>query len=347
MDQFTVLRELMELPGPTGQEHRVMAWLERQWAGKVERLWTTKVGNLVAHVGGAGPVLLVQGHADEIGFVVKSIDDAGFLWLASGQAAGDPGLRYPVGQPALVLGRNEPIPGIFATHTGHIATEQQRQQERVTYNELFVDIGVASRQEALDRGIHVGAGVIWDAPVRRLGTRVYGKAIDNRVALALMTLLLDDLDPAGLAYDLYFAATIQEEIGLVGASSLRRDVDADLAIALDNGPVGDIPTVGPRQLPTVLGGGPALVHKDGMGHYDRRLIWRLEALAAAHDIPVQHAVFERFGSDGIALIRQGIPTALVAPSTRYTHSAFEMLDERDVAYTLRLLRAFVTTAPQA
>lgn len=345
MEQFTVLQTLMELPGPTGQEHRVMAWLEQQWTGKVERLWTTKVGNLIAHVGGSGPVLLVQGHADEIGFVVKSIDDDGFLWLASGQAAGDPGLRYPVGQPALVLGRAEPVPGIFATHTGHIVSEQLRQKERVTYNELFVDIGVPSRQAALDLGVHVGAGVIWDAPVRRLGTRIYGKAIDNRVALALMTLLLDDLGPAQLAYDLYFAATIQEEIGLVGASSLLRDVEADLAIALDNGPVGDIPTIGPRELPTVLGGGPALVHKDGMGHYDRRLIWRLEAIATANDIPVQHAVFERFGSDGIALIRQGIPTALLAPSTRYTHSAFEMLDERDVTYTRRLLHAFVTTAP--
>lgn len=345
MDQFSVLRDLMELPGPTGQEHRVMAWLERQWTGRVERIWTTKVGNVIAHIGGSGPVLLVQGHADEIGFVVKSIDDAGYLWLSSGQAAGDPGLRYPVGQSALVIGRAEPVPGVFATHTGHAANERQRQQERVTYDELFVDIGAASRQDALDAGVHVGAGVIWNAPVRRLGTRIYGKAIDDRVALALMTLLLDDLDPAELAYDLYFAATVQEEIGLVGAGSLRRDVDADLAIALDNGPVGDIPTIGPRELPTELGAGPTLVHKDGMGHYDRRLIWRIEAIANAHGIPVQHAVYERFGSDGIALIRQGIPTALIAPSTRYTHSAFEMIDERDVSLTRRLLHAFVTTAP--
>src|SRR5690606_23708586 len=98
--------------------------------------------------------------------------------------------------------------------------------------------------------------------IRRLGNRVYGKAIDDRVALALMTLLLDDLDRSSLRYELYFAATIQEEIGVIGAQSLREEVDADLAIALDNGPTGDIPTVGPRTLPTILGGGPALVHKD-------------------------------------------------------------------------------------
>ena len=69
-------------------------------------------------------------------------------------------------------------------------------------------------------------------------------------------------------------------------------------------------------------------------------------MAERAGIPVQHAVFERFGSDGAALLQQGIPTALVALSTRYTHSAFEMVDERDIDATLRLLRAFLTTPPQ-
>jgi endoglucanase len=121
------------------------------------------------------------------------------------------------------------------------------------------------------------------------------------------------------------------------------DVDADLAIALDNGLVGDIPTVGEREMPTELGRGPTLVHKDAMTHYDYDLTWRLADLAEQHGIPFQHGVYERFGTDGGALIRQGIPTALVAPATRYTHSAFEMIDERDVDATFRLVMAFVTT----
>jgi endoglucanase len=178
--------------------------------------------------------------------------------------------------------------------------------------------------------------------VRRLGTRIYGKAIDDRVSLAIMTDLLESIDPGDLKYDLYFAATVQEEIGIAGASSLRADVDADLAIALDNGIVGDIPTVSERDMPTVLGGGPTLVHKDHYIHDDVNLIWQLADLAEARGIPVQHAVYQQFGSDGAALIRQGIPAALLAPATRYTHSAFEMIDERDVAHTLALLTAFVT-----
>ena len=345
MEGFDTLRELMELPGPTGQEHRVMAWLREHWAGTVERVWTTKVGNLLAHVGGQGPTLLIQGHADELNFIVKSVDDDGFLWLASGQAGGSPGKRFAVGQPALVLGRRALIPGLFAAVSGHILTEAQRGRDTLDYDDVFVDIGASSRAEALARGVHVGAGVVWNTPARRMGTRIYGKAIDDRVALALMTLLLDNLDCGALTYDLYYAATVQEEIGLVGAHSLRADVDADLAIALDNGLVGDIPTVDARTMPTVLGGGPTLVHKDNWVHYDADLLWRLADVAEQHNIPVQHAIYEGFGSDGAALIRQGIPTALVAPSTRYTHSAFEMIDERDVDATLQLLRAFVVSDP--
>ena len=344
MSSFETLRALMEIPGPTGQEHLVMAWLRERWAPKADRVWTSKVGNLLAHIGGRGPILLLQAHADEIGFVVKSIDTNGFLWLANAQAGvANPTKRYPAGQPALVVGRHSNVEGVFATVTGHILNAHQRQKDALEFDDLFVDIGAESREEVLDRGIQVGAGVIWNPPVRRLGNRIYGKAIDDRVSLAIMTELLEAIDRNELHYDLYFAATVQEEIGLAGASSLRPDVDADLAIALDNGLVGDIPTVSERDMPTVLGGGPTLVHKDHYVHYDVNLIWKLADLAEQQAIPVQHAVYQQFGSDGAALIRQGIPAALLAPATRYTHSAFEMIDERDVDHTLALLQAFVTT----
>ena len=342
---YEIMRELMELPGPTGQEGPVMDWLRERWQGQVEELWTARGGNLFAHVGGSGPKLLVEGHADEIGFVVRSIDADGFVWLASGQnPRSDVDKRFPIGQAALIMGRDSLIEGVFATTSGHILTQQQRGQHLDHY-QVFVDISVSSREEALELGVHPGAGVIWNPPTRRVRNRVTGKAVDDRFALALMTLLLEDLDRDQLAYDLYFCATIQEEIGLVGASSLRHELDMDLAIALDNGPVGDIPTVDRRALPTRLGGGPTLVHKDARTHYTKDLIWRLSDIAADAGIPVQHAVWEFFGSDGDALIQQGIPTALIGLQTRYTHSPFETFDLDDFEGALRLAQAFVSTAP--
>ena len=343
---FALMRELMEIPGPTGQEGRVMHWLRDRWAGNVERMWTARNGNLIAHIGGQGHRLLIEGHADEIGFVVRSIHDDGFIWLATGQVPpGNITKRFPIGHPALIVTRTGLVEGIFATAAGHILTAEQYRKAEIEILDMFVDIGASSRQEVLDLGIHPGAGVIWNPPTRRFGNRVVGKAVDDRFALALMTLLIEQLDRSALTYDLYIAATVQEEIGLVGAKSLRGEVDADLAIALDNGPVGDIPTVDKRLLPTRLGAGPALVHKDSYGHYTRSLIWQLSDVAEREGIPVQHAVWESFGSDGAALVQQGIPTALVGLSTRYTHSPFEMYDLRDFDYALDLLQAFVTTPP--
>ena len=345
--QYELMQELMEIPGPTGQETLVMDWLRNRWRTSSDRVWTAKSGNVFAHLGGSGPVLLIEGHADEIGFVVRSIDPDGFIWLASGQASrSDISKRYPIGQPALITTRTGTVEGVFATTTGHILSERQRRQSELEPFDIFVDIGAESADDVMSRGVHIGAGVIWNPVTRRLGNRVVGKAVDDRFALAIMTLLLEEIDRADLKYDVYLAATVQEEIGLVGASSLRADVDADLAIALDNGPVGDIPTVDRRTLPTRLGGGPALVHKDGRAHYSQKIIWDLTDIAAQHDIPVQHGVWEFFGSDGDALIQQGIPTALIGLSTRYTHAPLEMYDLRDFDNSLKLVKAFITTEPR-
>lgn len=339
------LIELMEIPGPTGQEEPVLAWCREMWARSGAAVRSTPIGNVVAHVPGDGPRLLIQGHADEIGFVVKSIDDQGFIWLADGQA-GSRNLyeRYPVGKPALIVARNARIPGVFATATGHILATKTDRTKLPTEDDVFVDIGVDSKAEAEALGVHVGAGVIWNPPTRRLGNRIYGKAIDDRVALALMTHLLTDIRHGDFCYDLTVAATVQEEIGLVGALSLSQAGPFDLAIAIDNGPLADYPGTSLRELPVHLGHGPVLVYKDVWTHYDQRVIDQLLATGERNGIAIQRAVYSGFGSDGAALIRSGIPAALLAISTRYTHSAFEMLDERDLTSVFDLLRAFVTSA---
>lgn len=338
------LIDLMTLPGPTGREESVLAWLERAWAPHVKRIWRSRVGNLIAYVGGSGPRLLLTAHADELSFVVRSIDTSGLLWLTTGQVRGEPQERFPVGQPALVLGRGLAVEGIFVTATGHVVPEERRNKP-LTFSDLLVDIGANSKQEVLDRGITVGASVIGNPPPRRVGTRLYGKAIDDRIGLALMTLLVRQIDTQQLNCALYFAATVQEENGLLGASSLRADLDVDWAIALDVGLVGDLPTVGEQWMPAMLGGGPQLVHKDSATHYDQRLLWRLAELADRAGIPVQHVVFERYGSDGAALIRQGIPTALLAVGARHTHAPFEAVDLSDAEATLLLLEQLVYEGP--
>ncbi|MGH2550993.1 MAG: M42 family metallopeptidase [Thermomicrobiales bacterium] len=338
------LIELMELAAPTGQEEPVLAWCRDRWSSLGAEVEVQPIGNVLARIPGNGPKLLIQGHADEISFIVKSIDERGFVWLADGQAGSRvPHTRFPVGHPALVIGRNgEAIPGLFATPSGHILVTRA-EKPLLEANDLFIDLGVESKAEAEALGVYVGAGVVWNPPVRKIGKRYVSKAIDDRVALALATHLLSEVDRSELAYDLTIAATVQEEIGLIGATSLGKRGEFDLAIAIDNGPIGDYPGIDPREMPITLGGGPTLVYKDGSTHYDRRIIKRLRDVASANNIVVQEAVVQGMGTDGAAFIRNGIPAALLMIATRYTHSPFEMGDERDLEGALALLKAFVTT----
>jgi putative aminopeptidase FrvX len=336
------LAHLMEMAGPTGQEEPVLAWCRETWAALGAEITVTPIGNVLARIPGPGPRLLIEGHADEIGFVVKSIDSRGFLWIADAQGGSRAfHNRFFVGQPALIVTRTSRVPGLFAAPSGHVLATKPEFTGKLDANDVFVDIGVDSREEAVALGIHLGAGVIWNSPTRRLNHRIFGKAIDDRVALAIMTHLLKDLDRAALAYDLTIAATVQEEIGLNGAVSLGAP-GFDIAIAIDNGPIGDYPGVDEREMTLKLGGGAALIYKDSMTHYDRRVINQLLDVADRNGMPVQQGVYQGIGTDGAALIRAGIPTALLAIATRYTHTAFEMADERDLESALALLSAYVS-----
>ncbi|MFO7166966.1 MAG: M20/M25/M40 family metallo-hydrolase [Chloroflexota bacterium] len=343
---FPLLQELCALPGPTGQEEAVREWLRRRWAPRAAEWHEDAVGNLLCRIGGSGPRLLIQAHMDEIGFVVRYITSNGFLLLdtAQGPRRQSPDRRYMVGQVAQVVGRHGVVAeGVFGAATGHVLTPQQIDKAHIDYDDFFVDIGARSRAEAEQRGVHVGAGVIWSWPARRFGTRIAGKAMDDRALLAVMDLLLDELDPQALQYELWFAATIQEENGLHGARALAHQHRFDAMLALDVGLVGDVPTVQEKEYDARLGGGPTLVHKDSGVHYDKRLLWRLADTARAADVPFQHGVYANYGSDAIVFIDHGTPAVLVGVPCRYTHTAFEMIEESDIVATVALLKVFVTT----
>ena len=343
---FNLLKTLCELPGPGGDEGPVHDFLEARWAPRARSIRRTRVNNLIAEMGGVGPRLLIAGHADEICFVVRHISEDGFLWITTGQRDIEqrPSMRamvfLPLGHPARVLTSTGSAYGVFATLTGHAARPEQRAKTQLDWNDVWIDIGAASRAEALARGVRVGDRAIWNPPTERMGDLAYGKAMDNRVAFVVMDRLLDVIDRDRLRFDLVFASTVQEEIGLYGAESIIADAKPDLAIAIDIGLAGDVPGVDARDVAARLGGGPTIVHKD-LYHYDRPLTLALLAAAERANIPVQPQVFSIFGSDAGAFIRNGVPSALVAVPTRYTHSPFEMLNLRDIDQTVALLKAFV------
>jgi endoglucanase len=279
--------------------------------------------------------------------MVKSISEDGFLhvWPYYNDTTGKPPRWFmPVNQPALVVGSDTLVEGVIATASGHVVGGRNSEKDRFEWNDFFVDIGAASRTAAEALGVAPGCQVVWNPPTRRIGRNLVGKAMDDRAALAIATLAGERLAARDdLAYEVWLASTVQEENGLLGAGSLVDEMPFDLAIALDVGLTGDIPGPDVRDFPSRLGAGGIVVFQDSTCHYSRRLSEWLVRLAAHHDIPVQRAVFQHFGSDGAALLRRGVETALLTYPTRYTHSPIETVNEDDVLACVDLLVAFATT----
>ena len=340
---FELIKRLCELSGPSGQEGPVLDEAERLWREAGLAIERTRTGTLIGRAGGRGRKVLLLAHADELCYLVRSVDPAGFLWLANGQSwtrAFGPRNWFTVGSRVRVLASSGELPGVIAAVTGHVATLRLADKPDFDWDDLWVDTGL-TRDQLAERGVRPGTRVIWDAPCQRLGAHLVGKALDDRVGLAAICEVARRVPAAELGCDLTVAATIQEEIGVVGAAALAAREQFDAAIVVESGLAGDVPRVGQAALPLRLGGGPALVHKDSLVHYDHALTGQLERLAGQRGISLQHAVFGSYGSDGSSLMRADVPTALLAFPTRYTHTPFEMGSLADVEAMVELLVAYV------
>jgi endoglucanase len=322
---FALIKELTELSGPVGQEGPVLDHIERLWQAEDVPTERTRLGNVLARLGGRGPKLLLAAHADELCYLVRAIDPQGFLWLANGQSwqrTTSFRTSFTLGQRVRVLARSGVIPGVIATTTGHLATLALPEPAELTWNDFWVDTGL-SAEELRRRGVTPGTRVIWEATTEQFGPHVVGKALDDRVPLAVLTEFLRRVPRPALKWEVTLACTVQEEVGLIGAMALAARETFEAAIIVEVGLAGDIPGVTERMMPLRLGGGPVLVHKDSIVHYDHALTTALEQAAQTANIPIQHAVFGSFGSDGAAMMKADVPAALVAFPARYTHTPFE------------------------
>jgi endoglucanase len=326
--------------GYSGRESAVRAVVEERWSHFGLEPARDAVGNLLAHVGGTGERVLLTAHMDEVGFVVREITDDGFVLLGTtfGTLADAQAARYPVGHPAAVMGRDGVVArGIIAAPSGHIV----RNTPEKSVSGFYLDLGLGSGEEVRGLGVHPAAPVVFDVPVRQLGSRIVGKAFDDRLMLAVIELLLERLDASALAFDLWVAATVQEENGCHGAQVLAAAERFDAVVALEVGLCDDVP-LARAGFGTRLGRGPLIVHEDMQVAYDRELSWRLVDAAARAGVPSQHAAFSLYGTEGRAFLDAGSPSAVLATPVRYTHTTFEMADAADVEATVSLLEAFVT-----
>ena len=340
---FPLIKTLTELSGPVGEEGVVLDTIEQMWRELGADTERSRIGNILARVGGQGPKVALVAHADELCYLVRAIDPDGFLYLANGQ-----GWRrtisirdtFTLGQRVRVLAHSGMIPGVISTVTGHLGALALPEPHELTWNDFWVDTGL-SRAELLARGVTPGTRVIWEASTEQFGDHVVGKALDDRVPLVVLTEVLKRVPVVELGCELTLVCTVQEEVGTIGALALAAREQFEAAIAVEIGLASDIPGVRDDAVPLRLGDGPVLVHKDALVHYDHALTTRLQEVAAAVHIPIQQAVFGSFGSDGRAFMQADIPAALVAFPARYTHTPFETGHLGDIEQLAAWLCAFV------
>lgn len=346
------LAELTALDGVSGSEQSVVAYLAEALAGLSDEVDLDPFGNLVAtrHGPSGGRRLMILAHSDEVGCIVREIRPDGMIGLLpmgllSLRAL--PGSRVRIGRGA--------VPGVVGVPSGHL---EGAAGAPAPDSALHIDVGAASESEVRDLGIQEGDPIAFDSPLRRLsGSRVTGKAIDNRIGCAILLELLERLRGEALPATLLAAVSVQEEIGMRGARMIGSRWQPSLAIALDTVPAEDAGSwTGPGRSGSVrLGAGPVVqmvegvisaftgtVHHPGV----RRLI--LEASRRAQT-PVQFSVSGHWTTDAAAVhvSGAGVPTGFISIPRRYSHSPVEVLDLRDAERAVDLLVEVVRTAGQA
>lgn len=334
------LFELLETSSPSGFEQEG----QKRWAAHVRKFADTvendSYGNCWATLSGKAdaPRIMLEAHADEIGFMVRHVSAEGFIYL-TGIGGSDAAVAR--GKRVTLFGSKGPVLGIIGNTAIHL--RERKEEKAPALHELFVDIGAKDQQEVAARGIRVGHPCVYIDQVEEIAPgRLIGRALDNRISGFVIAKVLEALSKKRPAAEVVAVNAVQEEIGGHGARMIAYRLQPSIAVVLDVTHATDSPGIEKTKHGEVkLGGGPTLTH--GTANHPL-LVARLEEIAKSKGIPLQHESSSRHtgtDADDIYTARGGIPTALVSLPLRYMHSTVEMLDIADVEQTIALLEAFV------
>ncbi len=335
---YDLLVELTEIRGVPGYEDRVRELVRGELAPAVDRLRSDAMGNLIGTIeGGVEYDVVVAAHMDEIGFMIKHIDDDGFLEV---DALGGWDPRILRAQRVTVHSDEADLPGIIGAVPPHTLTDEQK-EAKPKIEDIRVDLGLDA--EAVESRVSIGDLVTMDQRTERVGEFVTGKSLDNRVSVLAMIEAARRLDDPSV--NVHFAATTQEEVGLRGAEALGADLDPDLVIALDTTVANDVAGFEPGKQVTRLGEGAAIKLKDSSVITNRKLHRRIRSVADTRDIDYQLEVLPAGGTDTGGLQRSSgaTPAGAISFPTRYLHTPTECVHESDIESVIELLVATLET----
>ncbi|NCD33127.1 MAG: M42 family peptidase [Spartobacteria bacterium] len=331
-----VFKELLSTAGPSGFEMETARYWAKEAKTFARNVRSDSHGNVMATVGAAkGRRVMLAGHMDEIGLMITSVEEKGFLNIAA-IGGWDPQMLQ--GQRVMILGIEGRVPGVIGKKPIHKIKAKDR--DNVTQiDSMWIDIGAKDRNEALTM-VRIGDAAVldWD-PIEMPNDLIVSRALDDRAGAFTILEAIRQLASyqTPCSAEVTAVATVQEEIGLRGAETSCYAINPDVGIAVDVTFATDHPSMDQKEMDIKLGEGPAISRGPNMNH---RLFDLLVETAKENEIPYQIEAAPRgTGTDAnrMQLSRGGVATALVSIPCRYMHSPCEMVSLKDIDYAARLI----------
>lgn len=336
--------QVLETPSPSGYEQPVQE-LVRKYAGKfADEVRTDSHGNVITVCNPKAPLrLMFAGHCDQIGLIVSHIDDDGFIYT-NPIGGWDP--QQLIGQRLTIYAKSGPIPAAIARKPIHLLNDDEK-SKAVKAKDLWLDMGAKNKKEALE------SVAIGDAVTLELGYQEMRNGFANSPGMDNKTGLWVCIEAArrakqrgGLKVGLYAVSTVQEEIGLRGATTSSYGVNPHAGVAVDVTHATDCPTIDKNQEGDIkLGNGPVVYRGPNMNPI---VVDYLRTAAEKSEIKIQWGAAGRgTGTDANAmqLSRGGVATGLISVPNRYMHSAVEMISLDDIDRSADLLCEFALSLP--
>jgi putative aminopeptidase FrvX len=338
------LFRLLNTPSPAGFEsegQRIWMNYTGPFADSIEN---DAYGNAWATLAGSGSTvrIMLEAHADEIGFMIQNITEDGFLYVVR---IGGTDRAIARSKRLTILGEKGPVPAVIGNTAIHIRDKEH--DKAPEFHELYLDVGANSKEEVEGRGLRVGHPAVYaDTAEELVPGRISGRAIDNRIGGFILSQVLANLatDATRPAATLFAVNAVQEEIGGSGMKMISYRLEPSVAIVLDVTHATDSPGIDRNKHGSIkLGNGPTITH--GTANHPE-VVKRLIKLAIELGIPIQHEASSRFtgtDTDHVYPMKGGVPSALLSVPLRYMHSTVEMVDLSDVERCVALLTQFVRT----
>lgn len=323
-----LIQKLTETFSPSGYETAIREVIRKEVTPLADEVRVDALGNLIVRKGVKSPKgkrIMLAAHMDEIGLMATHIDENGFI-----RFTGIGGIR-----PAALTGsRVRFVSGL----PGVIGTDRITDASKVpSLEQCYIDVGAASKK---DCPVKVGDVCGFDRPFLDMNQRLVAKAMDDRIACAVLIESLRQLKQSPL--ELFFVFTTQEEVGVRGAGTSAFGIDPELGLAVDVTLTGDTPKA--VKMAVSLGKGPAIKVKDSGMLADARVVaWMIDT-AEKLRLPYQREVLEAGSTDAraIQVTRGGVPAGCLSIPCRYVHTPSEMVDYGDVLNAVKLLTALIS-----